>query len=64
MEPWITTTQAAENTSFSQEYLARLCQSGKLRAKKAGRDWLIDPDSLQAYVDHWTERKPGPKPKK
>ena len=64
MDDFLTTTQASARYGFSATYLAKLCHDGTLVARKAGRDWLIDPDSMKAYAENWRDRKPGPKGKK
>ena len=64
MDDFLTTTQAAQRYGFTATYLAKLCKDGMLVARKVGRDWLIDPHSMQAYADNWQDRKPGPKGKK
>ena len=57
----LTTLQAAHKYGFSAAYVARLAQSGKIDAKKMGRDWLINDASMEAYSSSWQQRKPGPK---
>ncbi len=46
-EPWATTAQAAERLGRSEHTIGRLCRTGQLRARKAGRAWLVDPAALE-----------------
>ena len=46
---WIITTEAKALTSYSAAYLRRLCNRGRVEARKVGRDWLIKRESLLAY---------------
>ena len=38
-------------TGYSEAYIRRLAKQGKILARKVGRDWLIDRESLQAYKE-------------
>lgn len=38
----ITVAEAAERLGVSQATVKRYCAAGKLKARKAGRTWLID----------------------
>ncbi|MBT2207026.1 excisionase family DNA-binding protein [Actinomadura sp. NEAU-AAG7] len=42
----ISVRTAAEDMGASPEYVRRLCRDGRLRARRVGRTWLIDPTSL------------------
>lgn len=55
----LTTPQAQKLSGLSITYLAALARAGKLNAVRIGRDWLIDKESLEAYLAK--DRKPGPK---
>jgi len=46
---WITTRAAAELTGYNPVYIRRLIKQKRIEAVKAGRDWLINQDSLLAY---------------
>ena len=48
-EGWITTEQAEALTGYVSAYLRRLCNRGRVEARKVGRDWLINQESLLAY---------------
>lgn len=49
LENWLNTTRAAQLTSYSQAYMRILARSGQVEARKVGRDWLINRESLLAY---------------
>jgi excisionase family DNA binding protein len=51
----ITTIDAAARLNVSPRRVGQLIQAGRLKAKKYGRDWLIDERNLAAVAD----RKPG-----
>ena len=46
----ISLTEAAKDTPYSQEYLSLRARSGKLRAKKIGRNWYTTKETVQEYV--------------
>jgi len=46
---WITTTEAATITGYSIAYTRYLGNQGFIKARKVGRDWLINQESLLAY---------------
>jgi len=41
--------QAAQGTSYSQEYLSLLARTGRLEALKRGRVWYTTRKALDAY---------------
>lgn len=45
----ITAQQAADRMGCSPQYVRYLARTGRVRARRAGPSWLIDPDSLDAY---------------
>jgi len=48
---WITTTEAAELTGYTADYLRKAIKRGRLHhAQKRGRDWFLDKKSVLAYV--------------
>jgi len=51
MTDWLTTKEAAEKSGFNHQYVRRLCRQGKLECVLKGRTYLIDPESLDDYVD-------------
>jgi hypothetical protein len=46
---WINTEQAEALTGYASAYLRRLANQGRVEARKVGRDWLINQESLLAY---------------
>ena len=59
-EVWTTTTQAASETGYNIEQIRRLARSGKISTKKWGREWMVDLNSLLAYIQ---EEGRGPRPR-
>ncbi|MFG2021100.1 helix-turn-helix domain-containing protein [Actinomadura geliboluensis] len=47
VEAVMTVTEVAGLMGASPEYVRRLCRRGRLRARRPGREWLIDPESLK-----------------
>ena len=47
---WITTTEAKKISGYHPVYLRQLIRSGKIKAKKWGRDWQVSNSSLLAYI--------------
>jgi hypothetical protein len=56
----ISTVAAAEKYRLTPSYVARLARTQVIRARKFGRDWIVDEEALRAYLAY--PRKPGPKP--
>lgn len=48
-EGWVTTGEGEALTGYSQAYMRQLARRGVVKARKVGRDWLIDQGSLLAY---------------
>jgi Fic family protein len=46
---WISLREAAESTPYSQEYLSLLARTGRLDAKKAGRNWMTTRRAVEEY---------------
>ena len=60
----ITVQAAADVTGYNIQYLRRLLRSGLLRGIKIGQMWLIDMESLEAYLTHaksTSDRRCGPR---
>ncbi len=47
---WLTTNEATRLTGYNAEHIRRLVRSGKVKAQKWGRDWMIDRVSLFEYL--------------
>lgn len=54
----LTTSQAAQLCHVNTSTIRRWCETGKIRAVKVGRDWMIDGDSL--IVKHQHPARKGP----
>jgi excisionase family DNA binding protein len=50
-EEWITTLEAKSLTGYNSEHIRRLVRAGKVKAKKWGREWMVEKNSLLAYVE-------------
>ena len=48
-EDWMTTKEAANLAGYNIKYLRQLVRSGRVEARKVGRDWLVNRESLLAY---------------
>jgi excisionase family DNA binding protein len=59
MTTFYTTTQAAQYLGISVRRVRKLCETGKLRAEKFGKSWLIPKTALGIYKPG----KPGRPPK-
>jgi len=60
MDNWITTTEASKISGFHVEYIRRLIRGGHINARKWGKEWMVDKQSLIDYQKQ--DNKPGPKP--
>lgn len=43
--------EAARLSSYTRDYIARLAREGKIAATRIGRQWYVDPASLQEFVE-------------
>jgi excisionase family DNA binding protein len=50
-DEWITTTEAKSLTGYNAEHIRRLVRAGKVKAKKWGKEWMVEKNSLLAYVE-------------
>lgn len=41
----------ANKVSYSRDYITRLAREGKILATHVGRQWFVDLDSLNNYID-------------
>jgi len=48
---WITTQEAVQISGYHPEYVRKLARQGRIGAVRKGRDWWIDRDALQEYLD-------------
>lgn len=54
---WISTSQAAELTKFSQEYIRKMAREGTIVAQKVGHTTLISKESLLKYYQRQQAKK-------
>lgn len=52
----IGTAEAARRLNVTQSRVRAMIDSGRLKAMKVGREWLIDPKNLDALKDRKTGR--------
>lgn len=45
----LTVSEAAPLLGYSRAYVVRLCEAGKLPARKTSRVWLIDVDAIREH---------------
>jgi excisionase family DNA binding protein len=48
---YVSIKDAQEILPLSRPTIARLIKDGELRAKNTGKKWLIDLDSIHAYME-------------
>jgi excisionase family DNA binding protein len=48
---WITTNKAAELTGYSVSHFRTLAGRGRVKARKLGRDWILDKAEVIAYAE-------------
>ncbi len=49
MEGWVTTAEAAALTGYTAAYMRQLAIREYIEARKVGRDWLVNLESLLEY---------------
>jgi hypothetical protein len=49
IEGWISTSEGAVLTDYSEAYIRWLANQGRVEARKIGRDWLVNRESLLAH---------------
>lgn len=47
---YISAGDAAVSFNFTRDYVAKLCREGKVSAKRVGRSWYVDDDSLKQFL--------------
>lgn len=57
LEDLITVQEATARYGLSGGFIRRLIRNGRIRGRKMGASWVIDPASLERYVKG--ERKKG-----
>jgi excisionase family DNA binding protein len=61
---WLTVSEAAKLSGYHPETLRELMRDGKINARKVSIVWLVDRESLLAYMEKAKAmgEKRGPKP--
>ncbi len=47
---YVSLTEAAKGTPYSQEYLSLLARKGRIEAIKLGRNWVIKKEAIKKYI--------------
>lgn len=50
VNPWLTSSEAAEQIRVTREYVTRQCAAGEIKAKKIGHEWRIRQSALDAFM--------------
>jgi hypothetical protein len=58
MTTWVTAGEAAVQSVYSQEHIAHLARTGKIKSRKSGAIWLVDLESLKDYESRMKELGP------
>src|SRR3989344_4010368 len=58
-QQYISLAQAAQQSSYTQEYLSLRARQGKLKAVKIGRNWTTKREWLEEYISQAEEYKNG-----
>ena len=56
VDGWIDTGTAARLSGYRRAYIRQLAKTGRIDARKIGRDWLVNQESLEDYK---AQVKPG-----
>ena len=65
IDQWITTAEAAQLSGYSTVHIRRLIRASEVDAKRWGRDWQVNSESLLNYLTKIEAKgdKRGPKTK-
>lgn len=55
MAEMISIREAAQTAPISYQQISNLARSGRIKARKSGNMWLVDPDSLKEYLQEMEE---------
>lgn len=58
MKQFLTTEEVAKKLGVSVRRIRQLLQAGKFSAKKIGRDWIIDSNSIAEVKVYGTAGRP------
>ncbi len=48
---WLTVNEAAELSQYDPEHIRRLVREGEVKARKFSIVWMVDRESLLAYME-------------
>ena len=48
---FITTREAAKVANYSNDYISKLAREGRVKGMQLGRQWFVDPTSLQNFLE-------------
>jgi len=57
VEDFITIGKSVRYSGYSEQYLRRLIRQGGIRAIKFGHFWMVDLESLKAYIAYAQRRQ-------
>ena len=49
---WLTVKEAAEQSGYHPEYIRQLIRDGLIKGRKVVIVWLVESESLHAYLDN------------
>ena len=61
---YIWSEEAALRSGYTNRYLLDLARSGRLQARRVGREWFIDERALDAFVINPEARTKAGRPRK
>lgn len=50
-------SELARRFSYTNDYISRLARQGKVQATRVGRQWFVEPASLEQFTNDMQERK-------
>ncbi len=50
LDDWLTDREAAELAGYHRDHIRRLIRLGEIKARKWGASWMINRESLLAYL--------------
>jgi excisionase family DNA binding protein len=56
---WLTTSEAADLSGYSIQYIRRLINAGRIAAEKWGRDWFVSKVALLDYIEEMEKLGPA-----
>jgi excisionase family DNA binding protein len=57
---WLTVGEVATKLGIGPDLVARYCKEGRFVAERPGRDWMIEPGSVDRFEE--SRRAPGRPP--